>query len=282
MKREMLSMINRQDFSRRVRSAIIPVTMLAIWATNGTTAIRGQQSTQPTFPSAADASTSLFKAVQGNNEDAITKLLGGPTDLTSSGEEGQDRLDRELFAQRYQEMHRLGREADGSMTLYIGAENWPFPIPLIEKNGAWHFDSEAGLKEVMFRRIGENEFTAIATCHDFLAAEKNYRPPANTEAVLESSPTSLVAKAASGSGGGDPVLFHGYYFKVLTRDTGGKTAGGFAFIAYPAEYRSSGVMTFIITKNDVVYEKDLGPNTAAVAKAMTTFRRDATWFATEE
>jgi hypothetical protein len=249
---------------------------------NGTSPIRAQQTVQPTFPSAADASKSLFQAVQGNDEPAIANILGGPTELTTSGEAGQDRVDRDLFVQRYQEMHRVGREHDGSMTLYIGAENWPFPIPLVEKNGAWHFDPAAGLKEVLFRRIGENEFTAIATCHEFLAAEKNYRPPSSTEAVLESSPTSLAAKAASGSTGGDPVLFHGYYFKVLTRDTKGKTASGFAFIAYPAEYRSSGVMTFIITKNGVVYEKDLGPNTSTVAKAMTAFHKDASWVASEE
>jgi hypothetical protein len=275
-------MINLQTPSGGVRSAVIPVVILATWAMNGTSPIRAQQTVQPTFPSAADASKSLFQAVQGNDEPAIANILGGPTELTTSGEAGQDRVDRDLFVQRYQEMHRVGREHDGSMTLYIGAENWPFPIPLVEKNGAWHFDPAAGLKEVLFRRIGENEFTAIATCHEFLAAEKNYRPPSSTEAVLESSPTSLAAKAASGSTGGDPVLFHGYYFKVLTRDTKGKTASGFAFIAYPAEYRSSGVMTFIITKNGVVYEKDLGPNTSTVAKAMTAFHKDASWVASEE
>ena len=275
-------MINLQTPSGRVRSAVIPVAILAIWAMNGASPIRAQQSAQPSFPSAADASKSLFQAVQANDEPTIANILGGPTELTTSGEAGQDRVDRDLFAQRYQEMHRLGRDNDGFMTLYIGAENWPFPIPLVEKNGAWHFDAEAGLKEVLFRRIGENEFTAIATCHEFLAAEKNYRPPSSTEAVLESSPTSLAARAASGSTSGDPVLFHGYYFKVLTRDTRGKTAGGFALIAYPAEYRSSGVMTFILTEKGTVYEKDLGANTSAAAKAMTTFHKDATWVAAED
>ena len=275
-------MINLQTPSGHVRSAVILVAILAIWAMNGVSPIRAQQSAQPTFPSAADASKSLFQAVQTNDEPTIANILGGPTELTNSGEPGQDRLDRELFAQRYQEMHRVGREPDGSMTLYIGAENWPFPIPLVKTNNAWHFDTEAGQKEVLFRRIGENEFTAIATCHEFVAAEKNYRPPSSTEAVLESSPTSLAARAASGSTGGDPVLFHGYYFKVLRRDTGGKNTGGFAFIAYPAEYRSSGVMTFIITEKGVVYEKDLGANTSAVAKAMTALHKDATWVAAED
>jgi Protein of unknown function (DUF2950) len=277
MKRGIENMINLQTPSGRVRSAIVPVAMLAIWAMNGASAIQAQQSSQPTFPSAADAGTSLFQAVQGNDEPTIANILGGPTELTTSGEAGQDRLDRELFAQRYQEMHRVGRDPDGSMTLYIGAQNWPFPIPLVKTNGAWHFDPEAGLKEVLFRRIGENEFTAIAMCHAVVVSEKNYRPHSNAEAELESSPVSLVAKAAAGSTGGDPVLFHGYYFKVL----GASKTGGFAFIAYPAEYRSSGVMTFVITKSGVVYEKDLGASTPALAGAMTTFHKDATWFAAD-
>src|SRR5437879_9267461 len=98
-----------------------------------------------------------------------------------------------------------------------------------------------------------------------------------------SLPPSLVAKAASGSIGGDPVLLHGYYFKLLaTHPNNGKTTGGFAFIAYPEEYRSSGVMTFIVTAKDVVYEKDLGANTSALASAMATFHKDRTWRAAHE
>jgi len=250
-----------------------------MWTTYGAYPGLAEQSAAQTFPSAAEASQSLFHAVQSNNEQAITKILGGPTELTSSHDEGQDKVDRELFVQKYQQMHRLGRDADGSVTLYIGAENWPFPIPLVERNGSWHFDSDTGLKEILFRRIGENELMAITTCHDFVAAEKRYRANPNTAQDFEgSAPTSLVAKAASESTSGDPVLLHGYYFKVLaTHPANGKTTSGFAFIAYPAEYRSSGVMTFIITAKDVVYEKDLGPDTPAVAKAMTAFHKDSTW-----
>jgi hypothetical protein len=282
MKRELIDMINLQKLSGRARAALVPFAVLTMWATHGANPCLAQQPSPPTFPSAAEAGQNLFQAVQHNDEPAIANILGGPTDLSTSRDIGQDRLDRELFVQRYQEMHRLGREADGSVTLYIGAENWPFPIPLVENNGAWHFDPEAGSKEVLFRQIGDNEFAAIAMCHEFVATERQYHAQPANAALLDSSPASLVAKAASGTGGGDPVLFHGYYFKVLTRDTAGKTPGGFAFIAYPAEYRSSGVMTFIITKNGVVYEKDLGANTSALAKAMTTFHKDATWVAAEE
>jgi hypothetical protein len=279
-----------QKLSRRTRSAIISFTILALWATTGAYPGLAQQSAQPTFPSAAEASQSLFQAVQRNKVQAIANILGGPTELTSSGEEAQDQLDRELFVRKYQEMHRLGWESDGSVTLYIGAENWPFPIPLIEKNGAWHFDPDTGLKEVLFRRIGENELTAIAICHEFVAAEKQYRSQPKAANPAESFGASLVARAASQSAGGDPVLFQGYYFHVLAMrprkgahpETESKTTGTFALIAYPAEYRSSGVMTFIVTGNDVVYEKDLGANTSTFASAMTMFHKDATWRAADE
>src|SRR6202049_426505 len=177
MKREMINMINRwiQEFSGRTRSVMVPFAILTMWATNGAYPGLAQPSAQPKFQSTAEASQTLFQAVQSNNEEAITKILGGPTELTSSRDAGQDKVERELFVQKYQEMHRLGRDVDGSMTLYIGAENWPFPIPLVAKSGAWRFDPEAGANEITFRRIGENELAAIATCHEFVAAEKHYR-----------------------------------------------------------------------------------------------------------
>src|SRR6266568_4815639 len=137
---------------RAITTAVFSIAVFPIWA---------QQSAQPTFPSAAEATQTLF--------------LGVPSELTTSPDKGQDKADRELFVQKYQEMHSLGFEPDGSATLYIGAENWPFPIPVVKKGDAWRFDSDAGQKEVLFRRIGENEFTAIAGCHDFAAAGKKDR-----------------------------------------------------------------------------------------------------------
>jgi hypothetical protein len=291
MKRGTMNTINRftQKLSRRARAAIMAIP--AIWATTGAYPVLGQQSPQPIFPSATEASQSLFDAVQHNSVQAIANILGGPTDLTSCGDEAQDRVDRELFVQKYQEMHRLGREADGTVTLYIGAENWPFPVPLVEKNGAWHFDPDAGLKEVLFRRIGENELAAIIICHEFVAAEKQYRTNPNTANPANTLPASLVAQAAGQSKDHDRVLLQGYYFRALaTRPTSGvhptpesKPTAGFALIAYPADYRSSGVRTFIVTNNDVVYAKDLRTNTSALASAMTTFhKKDTTWHAADE
>ena len=259
----------------------IPLAIVAIWATAGAYRALAQQPAQPTFPSAVEASQNLFQAVQSNNEPTIANILGGPTELTSSRDPGQDKLDREIFVEKYQEMHRLSRHADRSVTLYIGAENWPFPIPIVENSGVWHFDSDAGLKEVLYRRIGENELTAITICHQLVAGEKEHRAKSNAANPAAGSPAILVARAMDESAGGDPALFHGYYFRKLpTGQTPG--TGGFAMIVYPVEYRSSGVMTFIVTDKDVVYERDLGPNTAWLASAMTGFHKDATWRAAAE
>jgi hypothetical protein len=278
MKREMMNMFNLRlrKFSGRAWSTMVPLAILATWATNG--AGLAQQSAQPAFKSAAQASQSLFEAVQNNQEQSITNILGGPSELASSRDDAQDKVDRQLFTEKYQEMHRLGREPDGTMTLYIGAENWPFPIPLVEKNGLWLFDPEAGSKEVLFRRIGENEFTAIAICHEFVVNEKQYRANANTANPTAGFPSSLVAMAAGKTNSSEPVLFHGYHFRVL----GTRGPGGFVFVAYPAEYRSSGVMTFFVTGNGVVYEKDLGTNTSSLASAMATFHKDSSWRAADQ
>ena len=160
--------------SRRLRAAAVPRAILALGITGGFSVALAQQSAQPTFPSAGAATQSLFQAVQNNDEKTIASILGGPTELTSSHDPGVDKVDRERFVEKFQEMHRLGRESDGSVTLYIGAENWPFPVPLVNESG-WRFDPEAGKKEVLLRRIGENELIAIESCQKFVAAEKQYK-----------------------------------------------------------------------------------------------------------
>jgi hypothetical protein len=260
--------------SQRLRATAVPRAILALGIAGGFSLALAQQSAQPAFPSAGAATQSLFQAVQNNDEQSISSILGGPTELTSPHDPGVDKVDRELFVEKYQEMHRLGREPDGSVTLYIGAENWPFPIPLVNESGSWRFDPDAGKKEVLLRRIGENELIAIENCYRFAAAEKQYKQaPADPTG---SSPTSLVAKASNGSSSGDPVLLDGYYFR-LARVPGGEGAATISLIAYPAEYRSSGVMTFVVLQNGMVYEKDLGANTTTVASGLTSFHKDASW-----
>src|SRR6266480_193208 len=132
----------------------------------------GQRSEPKTFSSPGEASNALFQAVKNEDEQALEAILGAGKEVTSSSDEVEDKLERERFGQKYQEMHRLVREPDGTTVLYIGAENWPFPIPLVSKNGAWYFDSNTGRQEILLRRIGENEMTAIQVCDAVTVAKK--------------------------------------------------------------------------------------------------------------
>jgi hypothetical protein len=190
------------------------------------------------------------------------KILGGGSGLIRSGDTAEDALDREHFVQKYQEMHRWVRQTGGIATLYIGAENWPFPIPLSSRDGVWRFDSKAGSDEILFRRIGENEVTAIALCDSLVAPEAH--PGTDSEAYR------LLQTLHSHANKPNP--FHGYYFHILPH-----SGGGIAAIAYPAIYRSSGVMTFIATREGGVSEKDLGASTAKMAEAVTNYHADGTW-----
>jgi hypothetical protein len=269
-----------EKFPGHGRAAIVAFATLALLVMGYAQSCLAQQPSQKTFSSAAEASSALYAAVQNHDEQAVIEILGGEKDLVSADDEALDKLERERFVRKYQEMHRLAREPDGTTILYIGAENWPFPIPLVTKSGAWSFDSEAGRQELLFRRIGENELTAIGACHALVTAEKQHR------AKSDSAIDGLLANARNDR---NPVPFNGYYFRILAAQgknaPGGvrrniadhKMTGGFAFVAYAAEYRSSGVMTFIVDGAGRVYEKDLGPNTATLAKAMTSYSPDSTW-----
>ncbi len=132
-------------------------------------------SDQPTYPSPEDAAGALFQALQSDNEQAVEKVLGADREFVSSADATADELDRKQFVQKYQQMHRLARQSDGTKILYIGAENWPFPVPLVATNGVWRFDTDAGATEVLFRRIGENEITAMRACHSLAEAQQSPR-----------------------------------------------------------------------------------------------------------
>jgi hypothetical protein len=223
-------------------------------------------SSQTSFASPGEASRALASAVQKHDERAVREILGGGSELISSDDKDEDALDRERFAQKYQEMHRFVRESGGFTTLYVGAENWPFPVPLVSRHGRWRFESKVGSQEIRFRRIGENEVTAIGMCTTLILAEAH--PGTDNEA--DRLVKALLPQVA---GANKPILLRGYYFRILPN-----SGGGFAAIAYPASYRSSGVMTFIATQNGGVAEKDLGPNTASIAGAMTGYP-DGSWTA---
>ena len=240
----------------------------ALLAMSAASSCFAQQSSQQSFSSAEAASSALVAAVQNHDETAVMSILGAGQELTHE-DDIEDRLLHERFVGKYQRMHRLVREPDGTTVLYIGAENWPFPVPLVSANGAWHFDAQAGLIEVLLRRIGENEAMAIEVCRALAAANG-----------VEASGAlgTLLANAQSGA---KPAPHYGYYFRMLTlpEQNGADGAKGkvAAVVAYPAEYRSSGVMTFLVGPGDAVREKDLGPNTAEVGGAMTTYNPDPSW-----
>ncbi len=249
----------------------------------------GQKSGPKTFSSPGEACHALFQAVQNGDEHALEAILGVGKELTSSSDEVEDKLEREQFSQKYQEMHRLVREADGTTVLYIGAENWPFPIPLVSKNGAWYFDSKTGMEEIKFRRIGENEATAIQVCNAFAMAKKQSETKATgDDDSISQYAQGLVSAVTTNADSNESTPFHGYYFRIVTGNSadgtnsyvsGGKKRGGVALVAYPADYRSSGVKTFIVSRDGVVYEKDLGPNTTTVAPGISV--RGSGWHSAE-
>ena len=290
--------------------------VLTIWVPTRSMA---QQPGQKTFSSAEEAINALVTAAQANDEKMMLDILGPKgKQIVSSGDETEDANSRADFVKRYQEMHRLVKEPDGTTILYIGAHNWPAPIPVMNKGKLWYFDTEAGKKEILYRRIGRNELSAIRICQELVAAQKEYSAEHKEYArkifsddgqhdglywkAAEGEPQSpigpLVASAVAESYAknqqGAPTPYRGYYFHILTRQgknaLGGaknyvvnsKMTEGFAFVAYPAEYRSSGVMTFIVTGDGVVYQKDLGKKTDVLAKAMKEYDCNPSWHKAEE
>src|SRR5947199_3681468 len=166
----------------------------------------GQKSEPKTFSSPAEASNALFQAVKNADEQALEAILGAGKEVTSSSDEVEDKLERERFSQKYQEMHRLVREPDGTTVLYIGAETWPFPIPLVSKNGAWHFDSDSGKQEILFRTVGENETSGIEVCEEFALAKNGADAKAASEDRITRFAESLSSPSAAsgGSRGSNP------------------------------------------------------------------------------
>ena len=279
-----------------------------------------QQSDEKTFASPGDAVLALYNAVKSNNQQALSAIFGsnsGP--ILHTGDDVADKNMATNFIKRYDEMHRVVVEPDQTAALYIGADNWPLPIPIVKNSsGAWYFDTEAGAKEILYRRVGRNENDAIEVLYTLVDAQREYasatRDGNNTKHYAVKflsdegkqnglywktgdndppSPIGPLIVEAAGEGynlkQGQQAPFHGYYYRMLTRQgpaakggakdylVNGQLTRGFAFVAYPAEYRNSGVMTFIVNQDGVVYEKDLGQDTAKTASAMTEFNPDQGW-----
>src|SRR6266446_3573791 len=274
-----------------------------------------QQKGQKTFSSPEDASAALFAALQSNDEKAVLDIFGPDgKQIVSSGDDVEDAQSRANFAQKYQEMHRLVKELDGTITLYIGAMNWPTPIPIVNSGNSWYFNTEAGKKEILARRVGRNEMSAIHVCQELVAAEKEFyssqhqvyaqkifSDPGQQNGLYwkaadggPQSPigplvASAVAEGYAKGQEGATTPYRGYDYHILTGQgknapggaksyiVNGKMIEGFAFVAYPAEYRSSGVMTFVVNEDGVVYQKDLGKKTGVLAKAIKEYNPYSSW-----
>jgi hypothetical protein len=294
-----------------LKVAALATLLFACFAVDST----AQQKGQKTFSSPEEASKAVVGALQNNDEKAVLEILGpAGKQIVSSGDPIEDAENHATFVRKYEEMHRFVKEPDGSVTLYIGAENWPTPIPLEMKGNLWFFDTEAGEREILFRRIGRNEYSAIRICQEIVAAQKEYYAVQHNEYAKQiysdegqhnglywkvpdgepQSPfgplvASAVAEGYAKGKAGPPTPYRGYFFHILKRQgknapsgaksyiVNGKMTQGFAFVAYPAEYRSPGVMTLIVNQDGIVYQKDLGKKTEVLAKAMQEYNPDPSW-----
>ena len=302
---------SRFDRGTFLRLAVVTVLLAGGFATRS----MAQQPGQKTFSSPDEATSAVVTAMKNNDEKLMLEILGPDgKHIVYSGDEVEDAQNRANFVERYQEMHRLVKEPDGSVVLYIGAKNWPTPIPIVKKGNAWFLDTDAGEKEILYRRVGRNEISTIKVCQELVAAQKEYSAAQHNEYAKqifsdEGQHNGLYWKAADGEPqspigplvasavaegyvkgkNGPPTPYRGYYYHILTRQgkgapggaksyiVNGKMTGGFAFLAYPAEYRSSGVVTFIVGPDGVVHQKDLGKKTAILGKAMKEYNPDSSW-----
>ena len=275
-------------------------------------------SAQEAFKTPDEAASALVSAAKANDMKALTTVLGPDGDaIVSSGDKVADATARQKFVAAYQAKHQISMDGDNKAIMVIGEQDYPLPIPIVRKDGMWRFDTAAGREEILARRIGRNELDAIQSCLAYVDAQNDYASKDRTGAGVntyaqrivshpgkkdglywptspgeEPSPLGQLVAEATAQGydvGGGRAPFHGYYFKVLTKQGAaapggeleyivhGKMIGGFALVAYPAEYRNSGVMTFIVSYSGTVFQKDLGPNTAKLAQRMTSFNPNKTW-----
>jgi hypothetical protein len=273
---------------------------------------------QEAFKTPEDAASALVIAAKAGDMKALATVLGPDGDaIVSSGDKVADATTRQKFVAAYEAMHQIAMEGDNNATLVIGNDGYPLPIPIVRKEGMWRFDTVAGRQEILARRIGKNELDAIQSCLAYVDAQNDYAAKDRTGSGTGVYAQRIVSRPGKKDGlywptvqGEDPsplgeliaeatvqgyrvgagrTPYHGYYFKILTKQGAaapggeleyivrGKMIGGFALVAYPAEYRNSGVMTFIVSYEGTVFQKDLGPDTAKLAQRMTSFNPDKTW-----
>jgi hypothetical protein len=273
---------------------------------------------QEAFKTPDEAASALVNAAKTGDRKAIVTVLGPDgNDIVSSGDEVADAATRQKFVAAYDAKHQITMEGDNKAIMVIGPEDFPVPIPIVRKDAMWKFDTAAGREEILARRIGKNELDTIQSVLAYVDAQNEYAEKDRTGAGAhvyaqrivsqpgkkdglywptsqgeDPSPLGELVAEATAQGyrvGGGRTPYHGYYFKILTKQGAaapggeleyivrGKMIGGFALVAYPAEYRNSGVMTFIVSHSGTVYQKDLGPDTAKLAERMTSYNPDKSW-----
>jgi hypothetical protein len=307
--------------SSRRRLAAIGIAAALAWTGAATPALAGGAE-QATFASPEQAVAALVSAARSGATRDLVRILGPDgRKLVYSGDRIADKESREKFVALYDKAHKIVVTVDARAVLEIGDEDWPFPLPLVREGEAWRFDTKAGAEEILARRVGRNELNAIEVCRAYVAAQREYASkdrlgdglreyaprflssPGKRDGLYwpvaageEESPLGpLVARAgaegyAPGSAhGGPPRPYHGYYYKILTRQgndapggaydyvVNGHVIGGFALVAFPARYGDSGVMTFIVNQDGVVHQQNLGPDTSTIARQMTEYNPDKTW-----
>jgi Protein of unknown function (DUF2950) len=304
----------RKVMSRR---ALLVVLVVALGNCGGCKKAIPQVAKGPvSFDTPESAGQALYLAAKAGDTNAMLGIFGheGQEYLTT-GDAEQDKLAYEEFASDYQQMHRWSRSEDGGLVLNVGVENYPFPFPLAKNaEGQWTFSAEEAKKEILARRIGENELRVLDVLNAMVGAQEDYFAGLQDGSKVKQyaqrfvsregkhdglywkagegeaeSPLGPLAAQASAEGYKGAAPFHGYYYRILKKqgphgDGGakdylldGRMTKGFAFAAYPAEYRRSGVMTFIVNENRVVYQKDLGADTVSEAKGMESFDPDESW-----
>jgi len=261
------------------------------------------------FASPSEAGAALLAAAQSGDRAALLEIFGpGGEELLFTGDAARDKTSLEDFVTAYTRMNRWGKIKAGGQTLYVGADNDAFPIPLGQNSsGRWYFDTAAGKDEILARRIGKNELTAIMACQALADSENQYFRQTHDGGTVRQYAQKFVSdpgkqnglywpatngrpgpldelgdfgKSVASNTGDQPPLFNGYYYRILTKPSelaNGKMTGGFTILAYPAEYRNSGIMAFIVGRDGVVYQKDLGDKTGELAKALNEFNLADGW-----
>lgn len=285
----------------------------------GDSSAAAKKSGQEVFSSPEEASTALFQAIKSKDKNKALLVLGvDARDLIESGDPVADAEGADLMTRLYEEKLQILKSGDRKAVITVGADNWPFPLPLVEKNGKWRFDSKAGRQEILDRRIGKNELSTIQVCRGYVSAQHEYASqPRDDSGTLsyaqkfvsepgkkdglywqarEGEPPSPVGifmaaayKEGYREGGGNPVPYHGYLFRILKAQgknapggacdymANGRMIGGFAMVAHPAKYGVSGIMTFMVNQDGDVYEKNLGPKTESIVRKINLFDPDKTW-----